>query len=86
MGLCIIMCQRVNTSESYIFYFGIFICGATLRLVFCDGSGELLIMHSSTFLSNSKVLLYSLRWQIEHVFRKAGECTVRDLALQGTMG
>ena len=29
------MCQRVKTDESYIYYFGIFICGATLR----GGSG-----------------------------------------------
>ena len=27
------MCQRVNTGENYIFYFGIFICGATLSQV-----------------------------------------------------
>ena len=25
------MCQRVNTGESYIFYFGIFICGGPLN-------------------------------------------------------
>ena len=25
------ICQRVNTGESYIFYFGIFICCAALR-------------------------------------------------------
>ena len=28
------MCQRVNTGESYIFYFGIFLCGATFNVVF----------------------------------------------------
>ena len=30
MGLCI-MCQRLNTGESYNFYFGIFICCGPLK-------------------------------------------------------